>query len=345
MTDILQGTQVLELATVLAGPLVGSFLSEHGADVIKVEPPGGDITRTWKHPAETSSSYFASCNWGKQFREINLKLEEGHRELENLIRESNVLITNYLPRVELKFGLTPDDIRALNPEIVHARLRGYRADMARPAYDAVLQAETGWMSINGSASGGPMKLPVAIIDLFAAHHMKQAILLALLRKANTGKGSLIECDLEASALSNLANQGSLALAGINAPPSGSLHPNIAPYGEVLRFPGGDNVLLAVGSDKQFAGLCQVLGCAQLVSDERFSDNVRRVSNRISLLERLQKNVDGMSLGEFLEACKDRNVPVGKVTAIAEALGQSHVEPLIISDQYGRRLSTSPFSIE
>lgn len=345
MTEILAGLKVIELATVLAGPLVGSFLGEHGADVTKIEPPGGDVTRNWKYPNETVSSYFAACNWCKSSIELNLKDPANRPKLEELLRTADVVISNYLPRVEQSLKLTSSDIKQINAKIIHVKLLGYKSDPTKPAYDAVLQAETGWMAINGNSASGPMKLPVAVVDLFAAHHMKQALLLALVKRSQTGEGCVVSCDLESSALSNLANQAALSLAGIETQATGSLHPNIAPYGETLQFSNGEKVILAVGSNGQFEALCHILGAEALGDDERFKSNSSRVVNRSALIDKLQENVATRSAADFLKQCLESKVPVGKVNSVNQALGQERVNSLVIEDDWGRRITTSPFSIE
>jgi crotonobetainyl-CoA:carnitine CoA-transferase CaiB-like acyl-CoA transferase len=256
-----------------------------------------------------------------------------------------VVISNFIPRVEVKLKLSTSDLQAMNPKIIHAKLLGYRSEKTKPAYDAVLQAETGWMGLNGDQTSGPMKLPVAIVDLFAAHHMKQAILLALIKRGQSGKGTVVTCDLESSAFSNLANQASLSLAGISTGPAGSLHPNIAPYGETLQFQTGKRAILAVGSDVQFSALSQILDCARLADDERFSSNKKRVINRKALMAYMQLRASLMSIESFLEKCLSSGVPVGKVNSLDEALIQPQVRALIIEDEIGRRITTSPFTIE
>lgn len=345
MTEILEGIKVVELATVLAGPLVGSFLGEHGAEVVKIEPPGGDVTRSWKHPDESGASYFAACNWSKSYQELDLQEASNREQLELLVREADVVISNFIPRVEVKLKLSTSDLQVMNPKIIHAKLLGYRSEKTKPAYDAVLQAETGWMGLNGNQTSGPMKLPVAIVDLFAAHHMKQAILLALIKRGQSDKGVVVTCDLESSAFSNLANQASLSLAGISTGPAGSLHPNIAPYGETLQFQKGKRAILAVGSDVQFSALSQILDCAQLADDERFSSNKKRVINRKALMAYMQLRASLMSIESFLDKCLSSGVPVGKVNSLDEALIQPQVRALIIEDEIGCRITTSPFTIE
>ena len=345
MTNILLDLKVVELSTVLAGPFVGSFLGEHGADVTKIEPPGGDVTRKWKHPEEGGCSYFAACNWRKKSIELNLEEPDDKAKLEEMLESADIVISNFLPRVAKKLKLTSEDIKQINSKIIHVKLLGYASDPERPAYDAVLQAETGWMGLNGSWESGPMKLPVAIVDLFAAHHMKQAVLLALINRGTTGQGSLVSCDLESSSLSNLANQASLRLAGVETELNGSLHPNIAPYGDILRFPNGDIVMLAVGADAQFESLCKILECEEIIQDKRFTTNSMRVLNRGELITQLQQKARYMSVSDFLQKSHELNVPAGRVNSLTHVLNQKHVKQLVVPDDWGSRITTSPFTID
>ena len=345
MTDILSDLKVVELATVLAGPLVGSFLGEHGADVTKIEPPGGDVTRNWKHPEEGGCSYFAACNWRKKSMELNLEEPDDKAKLVEILKSADILISNFLPRVAEKLKLTTEDVKQINSKIIHVKLLGYASDPERPAYDAVLQAETGWMGLNGNRESGPTKVPVAIVDLFAAHHMKQAVLLALIKRGITGQGSLVSCDLESSSLSNLANQASLGLAGVETELNGSRHPNIAPYGEILRFSNGDIVMLAVGADNQFESLCKILGCENLIEDKRFASNSMRVLNRGELIAQLQQKARLISASDFLQKSHELNVPAGRVNSLTNVLNQRHVKQLVVEDDWGSRITTSPFTID
>ena len=345
MTDILSDLKVVELATVLAGPLVGSFLGEHGADVTKIEPPGGDVTRNWKHPEEGGCSYFAACNWRKKSIELNLEEQDDKAKLLEMLKSADIVISNFLPRVAEKLKLTTEDVKQINSKIIQVKLLGYASDPTRPAYDAVMQAETGWMGLNGSRESGPMKIPVAIVDLFAAHHMKQAVLLALIKRGITGQGSLISCDLESSSLSNLANQASLVLAGVESQLNGSRHPNIAPYGEILRFSNGDLVMLAVGADTQFESLCKILECEYVIEDKRFASNSMRVLNRGELMVQLQQKARLMSASDFLQKSHELNVPAGRVNSLSNVLNQRHVKQLVVEDSWGSRITTSPFTID
>jgi crotonobetainyl-CoA:carnitine CoA-transferase CaiB-like acyl-CoA transferase len=185
------------------------------------------------------SAYFSSVNWGKEHLRLNLKDPGERGRFDALLRTADVLITNHLAADAEKLGLAHGRLRALNPRLVHGHIKGFAAQPERPAFDVVLQAETGYISMTGSDADHLAKLPIALIDVLAAHQLKEGLLLALLRRAATGQGALVEVSLEEAALSGLVNQASNRLmAGAVARPLGTLHPNIAPYGEVFRCADG-----------------------------------------------------------------------------------------------------------
>ena len=255
MHNLLKGLKVVDLSSVLAGPLVSSFLGELGASVLKIEKPSGDVTRSWRTTRESptgQSAYYSSANWAKSVEYLDLGSEKDNAKCKSLIQAADIVISNFLPEQAAKLRMTYIEHARSHPGLIFCELWGYSKDPSRRAYDAVLQAETGWMSINGDGQSGPLKVPVALVDIFAAHHMKQAILLALLKREKTGAGAHIKCSLEASAFSNLANQASNALMNdTDSVLRGSLHPNIAPYGETFKCADGKQVILAVGSNNQF----------------------------------------------------------------------------------------------
>ncbi|HMC97034.1 MAG TPA: CaiB/BaiF CoA-transferase family protein, partial [Flavobacteriales bacterium] len=208
---------VIETASVLAGPAVGMCFAELGARVVKIERPSGngpagDVTRQWKLPSEDPASpvsaYFSSVNWGKEHVFLDLKKAADRARFDALLGESDVLITNHLAGDAENLGLTRDRIRSLNPRLVHGHIKGFAARPDRPAYDVVLQAETGYISMTGSDADHPAKLPIALIDVLAAHQLKEGVLLALLQRERSGKGAYVEVSLEEAALTGLINQAS-----------------------------------------------------------------------------------------------------------------------------------------
>ncbi len=325
LSSVLEGIKVTELAGVLAGPSVGMFLAECGAEVIKVEPPGrGDVTRTWKLASEPSgttlSSYFCSVNWGKSSRIIDLKSDAGREECYRLTDDSDIVLVSYKPGDDKKLGMDYETLKAGNPRLIYGAVTGFGADVDRAAYDAVVQAESGFMHINGTAESGPLKLPVALMDLLAAHLLKEKILLAMLHRERTGQGSKVEVSLIEAALSSLANQGSAWLvAGSNPEPIGSEHPHIYPYGSVFETADGKKVLLAIGNDYEFARLTKTLDKPELADDPRFSTNPQRSLNRNALKEILSDLFNKVADGDKLLATIHENrVPAGALLNISEA---------------------------
>ncbi|MEL6614610.1 MAG: CoA transferase, partial [Bacteroidota bacterium] len=225
MSAPLSGFRVIELAGVLAGPSAGQLFAELGADVIKVEPPGGDVTRTWRLPSEASGettdrndrpAYFSAANWGKRSVALDLGQPGGREALHLLVRGADVVLTAYRPGSAERLGADAATLRALSPRLVVAELTGYGPDNPRAGYDAVIQAESGFMHLNGPTEGaapeasgesGPTKMPVALMDLLAAHQIKEGVLAALLRRERTGEGATVQVSLTAAAAGALANQG------------------------------------------------------------------------------------------------------------------------------------------
>lgn len=327
---------VVEAATVLAGPAVGSFFAELGARVVKVEPPKGDVTRSWKLPEEDATSpvsaYFSSVNHGKEHVRLNLKDDDDRARFDALLRDADVLITNHLAEDDGKLGLTRERLRQVNPRLIHGHIKGFAQQPERPAFDAVLQAETGWIGMTGTDPEHLAKLPVAVIDVLAAHQLKEGLLVALLERGDTGHGAYVEVSLEEAALAGLMNQASNRLmAGAVASPLGTLHPNIAPYGELFTCSDGGRIILAVGSDAQFHALCEVLGAAPLVADERFTTNRSRVAHRAALAAALQPGFGAERRDALLARLAEAGVPAGGVRGIDEVLDSPAAQAMIIEE--------------
>jgi crotonobetainyl-CoA:carnitine CoA-transferase CaiB-like acyl-CoA transferase len=321
--SLLEGYTVIELAGVLAGPSAGQFLAELGAEVIKVENllTNGDVTRKWKTPKETSANditaYFASANWGKKSIALNLASEGGRNVIYNLVGKADIVISSYKKGDDKKLGMDPLTLSTHNPGIIYAHISGYGENDPKVAYDAMLQAESGFMSMNGTEVSGPLKMPVALIDILAAHQVKEAILGAIIRKLKTGKGSMIEVSLMDSALISLANQATNYLFTGNIPGlQGSIHPNIAPYGETFKTRDNETIVLAIGTDKQFQELCRILG---INVREEFISNKARLKNRKQLYQVLKEHFANQNATEFLQDCELNSIPAGKVKNIEEAL--------------------------
>ncbi|MBL7940328.1 MAG: CoA transferase [Flavobacteriales bacterium] len=327
---------VLETAAVLAGPAVGMHFAELGARVIKIENKrtGGDVTRKWKlpveDPASSVSAYFSSVNWGKEHRWLDLKDPTDRGEFDALLGKADVLITNHLPADAEKLGLTRERLRDLNPRLVHGHIKGFAAQPDRPAFDVVLQAETGYISMTGMDSDHPAKIPIALIDVLAAHQLKEGMLLALWQRERTNGGAYVEVSLEEAALTGLINQASnYLMTGAIARPLGTLHPNIAPYGEIFICADGGRIILAVGSDAQFAALCDVLGTPGSARDVRFARNSARVQHRAILASALSDPIARIPRGALLSSLLDAGVPAGAVVTIDEALTSTTAQAMLL----------------
>lgn len=242
---MLQGLKVLELASVLAGPGVGQFFAELGADVIKVEnvKTGGDVTRSWKLASEKEgedrTAYFCSVNWGKKSLAIDLTSEKGKDIIQKLAKQTDLIIVSYKPGDAEKLNVAYSQLKEVNTKLIYGQITGYGSDNSNVGYDAVIQAESGFMDMNGEKGGDPLKMPVALIDVIAGHQLKEGLLLALLKRERTGEGSFIEVCLIQAAVASLVNQASNWLVAKSLPSrKGSLHPNIAPYGESFETRDG-----------------------------------------------------------------------------------------------------------
>ncbi|MCA6378095.1 MAG: CoA transferase [Cytophagales bacterium] len=334
--------KVLELASVLAGPSVGQFFAELGAAVIKVEnlKTGGDVTRSWKGMGEQTderSAYFCSCNWGKKSIAVDLSTVEGKQIVKELAKRSDIIIASYKPGDAEKLGVSYQQLSMNNDQLIYGQITGYGSDDDRVGYDAVIQAESGFMDLNGEKDGQPTKMPVALIDVLAAHQLKEGLLLALLKKERSGVGSLVEVSLIQSALSSLANQATNWLVAKKLPTrQGSSHPNIAPYGDSFLTKDGKRVLLAIGNDRQFKDLIAVLGISEQVLDlgawgleVKFLSNQQRVENRLALNEILEDAIAKRGSKELLDNINQLKIPAGIIQNVAEAFSTDVAKEVLL----------------
>ena len=351
-----EGIRVLELASVLAGPLAGSFFAEGGASVIKVEHPElGDITRSWKSgnedPKDELSAYYAAANTYKNVQRVDLKTQEGQDWLVEELGGCDILLQNFKEKDLVKFNLVPSEIAKKFPQLIHIRLLGFASQPERLAYDVVVQAETGFMHMNGAENGEATKMPVAMMDILASHQIRSAALSGLYAREKGNCGWFAEVSLELSGISALANQATNYLMNESVPQrQGSLHPNIAPYGEQLHLEGG-SIVLAVGSDSQFTALCNILGSSKLATDERFCDNQVRVKNRSLLIKELQNLAKAHSRNSLLNSFHSKGVPAGAIKDLqevfaAETPGANAViqEEIKGSSRTIRKPSTTAYSV-
>lgn len=328
---------IVDLSSVLAGPSVATFFAELGARVIRFEKPGGDVTRGWKLPTEDAdapvSAYYASVNYGKEIHTVDMRNSDDRRRIFDLLAEADVLIQNYKTRDLERFELNPDALRKRFPKLIHCHLRGFKDDPHRVAFDVVLQAETGWLSMNGTPDSGPVKMPVAMMDVLAAHQMKEAILQALYLRECDGKGAFIDASLEEAGIAALTNQGSNYLMAKHIPERiGMQHPNIAPYGDTFSCSDAKEVVLAVGSDAQFQKLCRFLDAAKAADDDNFATNAARVKNRRALINMLSLHIAQVTSVDLLAFCHKEQVPAGAVKNLEEVSETSAAQSMVREEE-------------
>lgn len=323
---------IIDASTVLAGPSVGTFFAELGARVIKIENPSiPDVTRNWKLPSEDRNSnvsaYFSSINYKKEYLQLDLNKDKAG--FLKLVQQADILISNFKFGDEEKFGISDDELRKINPRLICGKINGFGSKSDRVAYDLILQAETGFMSMNGTPDSGPVKMPVAMIDVLAAHHLKEGLLLALLKRGKTGQGSTVSVSLYDAAVCSLVNQASNYLMSEEIPQRiGSLHPNIAPYGEIFKTKDNELITFAVGSDVHFRKLCDFLDCSEFASDDRFSSNPNRVVHRTVLFQLLEAKINQKETNEILKQMRIDKVPAGKICNLKDVFQDHSAKELI-----------------
>ena len=324
----LQGIRVLDLSRVLAGPYCTMVLGDLGADVIKVESPEGDETRGWGPPfAAGESAYYLCVNRNKRSIVVDFKTNEGRAVLHKLIEQSDVLVENFRPGTLAQYALDFESASALNPNLIYCSITGFGQTgplRDKPGYDFMIQAMGGLMSFTGEPDGEPMKVGVAVADLFAGQNAVIAILAALQARTHTGMGQHIDISLFDSQLGMLANVASNYLISGNLPKRyGNAHANIVPY---QSFHASDAwFIVAVGNDKQFEKLCGVVGNEELVNNPRFTLNSERVKNRDALVEILKPIFLQYTADEWLTALEAAGIPCGPINTLDKVFAEPQVE--------------------
>jgi crotonobetainyl-CoA:carnitine CoA-transferase CaiB-like acyl-CoA transferase len=323
----LKGIRVLDLSRVLAGPYCTMVLGDLGADVIKVESPEGDETRGWGPPfAAGESAYYLCVNRNKRGIVVDFKSAEGRDLLHGLIQRSDVLVENFRPGSLARFALDFGPVSAINPSLIYCSITGFGQTgplRNKPGYDFMIQAMGGLMSITGEPDGEPMKVGVAVADLFAGQNAVIAILAALQARTHTGKGQHLDISLFDSQVGMLANVASNYLISGSLPKRyGNAHANIVPY---QSFQASDGwFIVAVGNDAQFAKMCEVIGKWELVSDVRFATNSVRVQNRDALISLLKPVFLMKTVNEWLSLIGDE-FPCGPINNLEQIFSMPQVE--------------------
>lgn len=353
--NIFKNLKIIELSTVLAGPLVGTFFSELGAEVIKIENGkiGGDVTRSWKlsgeNPEQSISAYYAAANYGKKALLRDLKDESDYQEILSLLKEADIVLANFKPGDASKLKLDFETLHKINPALIYGEIKGFSDGDPRVAYDVVLQAETGYMSMNGEPDSLPLKMPLAFIDILTAHKLKEGILCALLQRSSDGIGRKIEVSLYDSAIASLANQASNWLMNGKVPQRlGSLHPNIAPYGETFICADSKWIVLAVGSDQQFEKLSNVLEMPDMSSGPRFNTNANRVNHREALTAILAEQFLKKNLSEWSSLLLEQHVPFGQIKDLQAVFEEEQARKMILEQDIEgiptKRVKTVAFKV-
>jgi crotonobetainyl-CoA:carnitine CoA-transferase CaiB-like acyl-CoA transferase len=333
----LGGLLVADFSRVLAGPYCTMILADLGAEVIKVEGPGGDDTRHWVPPVRGGiSTYYLSINRNKRSIRLNLRDETDRAAAAELARRADIFVENFKPGGLRQFGLDYASVRADNPAVIYASITGFGAGGGAhlPGYDLIVEAMSGLMSLQGDADGPPYRAGIAIFDVMSGLQAAIGTLAALEHRHRTGEGQLIEINLLATALAGMVNQtGAYASAGVVPHRMGNSHPSLFPY-EPLPTADGD-LVIAAGNDTQFRNLCTALGVPQLADDDRFAANSGRTANRDELrpllVERLQHRTAAQWFGDLIAA----GVPCGPINSIAGGVSfaaEIGLDPVVLSGQ-------------
>jgi crotonobetainyl-CoA:carnitine CoA-transferase CaiB-like acyl-CoA transferase len=336
----LAGLRVLDLSRVLAGPWCTQILADLGADVVKIERPGiGDDTRSWGPPFLTDAngqptgqaSYFTCCNRNKRSVTIDMANPEGQALLQQMAARSDVVVENFKTGGLRQYGLDHKSLRALNPRLVYCSITGFGHDgpyANRAGYDLLIQAASGMMSITGrpddEPGGGPMRVGVALMDIFTGIYASTAILAALQVRQRSGVGQHIDMALLDVGMAILANQASAFLnTGIAPPRQGNTHPSLAPYQDFRTLDGA--MMLAIGNNGQFERFCEAAGQPGLACDERFASNALRVQHRADLVRQLEAVTRTRTTSEWIALLEDKAVPCGPINDIAQAFEDEQVK--------------------
>ncbi|MGW0035535.1 CaiB/BaiF CoA transferase family protein [Gordonia sp. NPDC003376] len=354
--ESLAGLRVLDLSRVLAGPLCCQLLGDHGASVIKVEPPAGDDTRRWGPPfvAEDTSAYFGAINRNKKNICVDLRTEAGQQVLDRLLAESDVVVENFKTGTLAAWGFPDDLLLERFPRLIVARITGFGTDGpmgGMPGYDAVAQAYGGLMSINGEADGPALRLGVPVVDMVTGIYAFSGVLLALNARHRTGRGQVVDLTLADTAISLLHPHSASNLADGRIPVrTGSAHPTVAPYD---TFPASDgSVFIGIGNDRQFGMLCDLLGLPGLADDPRYQTNANRLANLAPLTELLAAKTTTFEKDRLATDLISMGVPASALRDVGEALRDPHTlhrEMVVEKDGYRGvgfpiKLSDTPASV-
>lgn len=326
-TSALAGTRIIDLTRVLGGPYCTQMLGDHGAEIIKIEPPQGDETRLWGPPfKDGDASYFIGVNRSKRGVALDLSRPEGREILLRLLESADVLIENFKTGTMEKWGLGYEAaLRERFPRLIHCRISGFGAEGPLggfPGYDAVVQGMAGLMSVNGEAEGGPVRVGVPVVDLATGMNAAIAILMALVERATSARGQFVDVTLYDSAVALMHPYMANFFLTSTAPKrSGNAHPNICPYDQFST--GTKRIFLAVGNDRQFRRLCEEIGRQSLPDDPRFRTNADRLTNKIALRIELESALSTLDGGALALKLLSLGVPAGPIEDVPSVLAHPH----------------------
>ncbi|MGX5656787.1 CaiB/BaiF CoA transferase family protein [Geodermatophilus nigrescens] len=334
----LAGLLVADFSRILAGPYATMLMADLGAEVVKVEGPGGDDTRTWQPPVRDGvSTYYLGVNRNKRSVALDLKDDADLAAARELARRADVVVENFKPGGLARFGLDYDSVAATNPAVVYASISGFGSGpggRSLPGYDLIVQAISGLMSLTGDPDGDPYRAGVAVFDVMAGLHATIGVLSALNARHATGRGQHVEVNLLASALSGLVNQSSAFVAGDVVPfRMGNSHPSLFPY-EPLPCADGDLIVTA-GNDGQFRRLCEVLGLPELPEDPRFLRNEDRTANREELRPLLVERLRTRTKMEWFRDIIAAGVPCGPINTIDQGVAFAEevgLDPVVVAGE-------------
>ncbi len=354
-TGALAGCRVVDLSRVLGGPFCTQILGDHGADVLKLEPPGGDETRQWGPPFEEGlASYFVGVNRNKTGMTLDLAQPAGQEFLRSLLADADVLIENFKPGTLEKWGLGYETLKTLFPRLVHCRISGFGADGplgGMPGYDACAQAMCGLMSVNGEADGEATRVGLPVVDMVTGLNAALAVLLAMQERTRSGLGQFLDITLFDCAISLLHPHAANFFGNGKVPGrSGNAHPNISPY-ETVETRSGP-LFLAIGNDRQFQTLLKVLGVQALSDDPRFATNQDRLKNRPALHALLKEKLCELDAITIAQKLLKAGVPAAPVLNVQQILEHPHTQHRKMVLKQGRyrglaspiKLSRTPASL-
>lgn len=323
----LSGKLVIDLSRVLGGPYCAQILGDHGAEIIKIEPPRGDETRDWGPPFhEGDSAYYIGVNRNKRSMGLDLSLPEGRDVLLRMLENADVLLENYKPGTMESWGLGYQEVlKEKFPRLVHCRISGFGSDGpwgGFPGYDAIIQAMAGWFSVNGEAGSEPTRLGLAAVDMGTGLYSVIGILMALLERERSGQGQYLDMTLYDCAVSLMhPHIPNYNYSGKIPGPTGNAHPNISPYDTFKT--GTIDIFIGAGNNRAFGKLCNALNRPELIEDERFINNIDRVNNREALKQELESSLAGFKGEEITTVLAEAGLAAGPIHNTQQVVDHPH----------------------